>query len=127
MEWLRARLEAREGSIAQAFHLFDNNKSGRVTCGELISAMELHVGLSQTMAAHVFRRLTHLARCERKGCLTKQDWIAGFAQVKMAAELAPQSAPMLGLPPTSSTTSGREVGSSINMPLEGCDEESLRL
>lgn len=88
MEWVRARLEEREGSIHQAFHLIDNNKTGRITCAQTITALEMYAGLSKSTATHVFRRLTQLASCERRGCLTLQDWNSAFHQVKAIQDMA---------------------------------------
>jgi len=88
MEWVRARLEEREGSINQAFHLIDNNKTGRITCAQTITALEMYAGLSKSTATHVFRRLTQLASCERRGCLTLQDWNSAFHQVKAVQDMA---------------------------------------
>lgn len=97
LERLRLTFQDDTGDgLAAAFGRIDSNGSGRISKGETIAALSA-IRISQMHASAIFRRLTHLAKCESVGYLSLQEWLIAFARVKTLARTEAVSAAVTSL------------------------------
>jgi len=79
LQWLQTELNKRYGNLTLAFERIDDNKTQILTVTKLARALS-EFGLSRRQAEGLFRRLTYLAHCEKRGALTLQDWLNAFSR-----------------------------------------------
>merc|ERR1712190_1942 len=75
-----------------AFRVIDMNRSGAITCGLTVPFLE-KIGIPRQLASSLWRRLNQLVRCERRGCMTLDEWLAAWAQAKVLQELRTLTVP----------------------------------
>jgi len=79
IRWIRRQLEHQHGDLATAFSKIDDNTTRQITVTKLTKALDEY-GVARHLTESLFRRLSQLAQCRKRGALTLQDWLAAWRE-----------------------------------------------